>query len=100
MNTIREARLRRDLNSVASQVQTLLDHLGDEGSARLESLRDRVSSTASELSATARDKLAPLGTGARQAAQVTDGFVRENPWRVVGMVALAGLVLGYIASRR
>lgn len=100
MNTLREARLRRDLNNVAGQVQSLLEHLGDEGSARLESLRDRMSATASDVSATAREKLAPLGSGARQAAQATDGFVRENPWRVVGLVALAGLVVGYFASRR
>jgi ElaB/YqjD/DUF883 family membrane-anchored ribosome-binding protein len=102
MNTIREARLRRDLNSVASQVESLLGKLGDEGSERLTDLRDRVSAMTSGLSSTARDKFSSLDStvrdGARQAAKVTDSYVHDNPWRAIGIGALAGLLLGYLVS--
>ncbi|MED5620754.1 DUF883 family protein [Ideonella sp. BN130291] len=102
MNTIREARIRRDLNNVASQVESLLSKLGDEGSDRLADLRDRVSSVTSDLAASARDRLSSMDVrgNARQAAKVTTEYVRENPWRVIGIGAAAGLLLGYLATRR
>lgn len=102
MNALREARLRRDLNSVAGQVQNLLERMGDEGSERLESLRDRVSTAASTLAAGARDKLSSLDVrdSARQAARYTDAYVRDNPWRAIGIGAIAGLLIGYLVSRR
>jgi ElaB/YqjD/DUF883 family membrane-anchored ribosome-binding protein len=107
MNALREARLRRELNNVADQVQNLIDKLGDEGSARLETLRGRLSSVASDIGAGARDRLDALPgavrdmqASARQAAKVTDAYVRDNPWRVIGLGALAGLLIGYLATRR
>jgi ElaB/YqjD/DUF883 family membrane-anchored ribosome-binding protein len=102
MNALREARLRRDLNNVAGQVQSLLEKLGDEGSERLESLRDRVSAAAAGLAAPLRDKWDSLDVrgSARQAAKYTDDYVHENPWRAIGLGAVAGLVIGYLVSRR
>lgn len=100
MNMMREARLRRDLNNVAGQVQDLLDRLSDEGSDRLQSLRDR----ASDLSSIARDKFSDLSSSARDsalmAAKATQGYVRENPWRAIGIGAAAGLLISYLALRR
>jgi ElaB/YqjD/DUF883 family membrane-anchored ribosome-binding protein len=102
MNAFRDARLRRDLNNVASQVHSLLDKLDDEGSERLESLRDRMSAAASSFGSSARDRLAALDVrdSARQAAKVTDEFVHENPWRMIGAGAALGLLVGYLVSRR
>lgn len=102
MNVLRDTRLRRDLSNVASQVQDLLDKLGDEGSERLETLRDRVGAAAAGLTATARDKLSGIDVrdSARQAAKVTGEYVRDNPWRAIGAGALAGLLIGYLVSRR
>ncbi len=37
---------------------------------------------------------------ARVAARATDGYVKANPWKVLGVVAAAGLVAGFIARRR
>ncbi len=104
MNMIREARLRRDLNNVAGQVEDLLARLGDEGSERIGDLRDRMGTLASGLAAGARDRLSMIDTGvrtgARAAAKVTDAYVHENPWKVIGIGALAGLAIGYLVSRR
>jgi len=102
INTMREARLRHDLKSVAGQVQTLLEKLGDESSERLENLKDRVSAAASGLSAGARDKWnsVDMRGSARQAARYTDEYVRDNPWRAIGVGAAAGLLIGYLVSRR
>ncbi|MDO8262708.1 MAG: DUF883 family protein [Gallionella sp.] len=37
---------------------------------------------------------------ARQAAKVTDEYVHENPWKVIGISALAGAVVGMLIARR
>lgn len=98
MNALREARLRRDLNNVAGQVQGLLEKLGNEGSDKLDALRERMSSVA----AGARDKWSELDMrdSARQAARYTDTYVHDNPWRAIGIGAAAGLLIGYLVSRR
>ncbi|HUS24179.1 MAG TPA: DUF883 domain-containing protein [Candidatus Binatia bacterium] len=41
----------------------------------------------------ARDK-------AREAANTTDHYVREKPWQAVGMALAAGMLIGFIGSRR
>ena len=103
MNTLREARLRHDLNSVASQVESLMSRLGDQGMDRVADLRDRVSSAASTLGSGARARLSAIDTtvrsGARQAADYTDGYVHENPWRAIGMGAAIGLLVGFLVSQ-
>ncbi|HJV93829.1 MAG TPA: DUF883 domain-containing protein [Azonexus sp.] len=37
---------------------------------------------------------------AKCTADATDRFVRDNPWKVLGVAAAAGLVIGAILSRR
>lgn len=36
----------------------------------------------------------------KQAARATDDYVRENPWRAVGIAAGVGLVIGMLIGRR
>ena len=36
---------------------------------------------------------------ARRAAQVTDNYVHENPWPVIGCVALGCFILGVLVGR-
>jgi ElaB/YqjD/DUF883 family membrane-anchored ribosome-binding protein len=102
MNTMmREARMRRDLSSVADQVQDLIERLGDEGSDRLQDLRDRASGWSSLAKSKALDLGSAARDGALQAAKATHGYVRENPWRAIGVGAAAGLLIGYlVVSRR
>lgn len=36
----------------------------------------------------------------RQAADATDQYVHENPWKAIGISALAGAIIGMLISRR
>ena len=36
----------------------------------------------------------------RQAAKVTDQYVHDNPWKMIGISALAGAVVGMLIARR
>jgi ElaB/YqjD/DUF883 family membrane-anchored ribosome-binding protein len=37
---------------------------------------------------------------ARNLARGADDFVRDNPWQALGVVAVLGVTLGYLLSRR
>jgi ElaB/YqjD/DUF883 family membrane-anchored ribosome-binding protein len=104
MNSLREARIRRDLNSVANQVDSLLHRMGEDSAERMADWRDRMGMTASSVGASTRARLSALDStmrdSARSAAKVTDTFVHDNPWRAIGAGAVIGLLLGYLASRR
>jgi len=41
-----------------------------------------------------------LKAKADSAAKATDEYVRANPWKAVGIGALAGFVLGLLVTRR
>jgi ElaB/YqjD/DUF883 family membrane-anchored ribosome-binding protein len=37
---------------------------------------------------------------ARNAVSTADDYVRNNPWQALGMMAILGVTLGYMMSRR
>ena len=47
-----------------------------------------------------RDGAAQVRGQAKQLSETTDDYVRENPWQVVGVAAVVGLVLGIMMTRR
>jgi ElaB/YqjD/DUF883 family membrane-anchored ribosome-binding protein len=40
-----------------------------------------------------------LTTKSKAAAEATDAYVHENPWKVVGMAAGLGLIIGLLLGR-
>jgi ElaB/YqjD/DUF883 family membrane-anchored ribosome-binding protein len=46
------------------------------------------------------DSAAQVKEQARQATKTTDAYVRDNPWQVVGIAAVIGIVVGVLATRR
>jgi len=52
----------------------------------------------------AKQMLGQLGTqvqdGAKQAMDTTDTYVRDNPWRAVGISAAVGAIIGILIARR
>lgn len=104
MTSLREARIRRDLHSVASQVESLLHRLGDESAERAADWRDRFGMAASSMGASTKARLSHLDhsmrDSARSAARVTDTYVHDNPWTAIGAGAVIGLLIGFLASRR
>ena len=35
----------------------------------------------------------------RNAAEATDGYIRDNPWEAIGWVAAAGFIIGFLLGR-
>lgn len=72
---------------------------------------EQVSGTASEVRARFEDTLRTAKTDLRkledsviarshEVAQSADVYVRDNPWKAVGIGAAAGVILGILMSRR
>ena len=48
----------------------------------------------------ALDQLDEAETVGRQVSADVEEYVQDNPWKVIGIVALAGLVIGALIARR
>ena len=87
-----------ELNRVVAQAEELLKTLGDEGGAAIEAVRQRVQRTVN----LAKVRLADASTRARSAAttaaNATDTYVHDNPWRAVAYGAAAGAALAFIMA--
>jgi ElaB/YqjD/DUF883 family membrane-anchored ribosome-binding protein len=66
----------------------------------LAAAKSAVSDGASQLRDTAGQYGRVIGDKATHYGKRTDGFVRDNPWQVIGIAAVIGLAVGILASRR
>jgi ElaB/YqjD/DUF883 family membrane-anchored ribosome-binding protein len=97
-------RLQEEFNTVVTETEQLLKSLATAGGEKAGSLRDGVADGI----AAAGERLEQLRqqalAQANAAGQATDDYVRDNPWRAIGIAAavsgLAGLVAGLLISRR
>ena len=87
-----------ELNRIVTQAEELLKTLGEEGGAAVEAVRQRVLRTVNQ----AKVKLADAGTRVRgaasNAAQSTDVYVHNNPWKSIAYGAAAGAAIALIAT--
>ncbi len=63
-------------------------------------IRSKVENTLAKAKSTADEGIAAMRGRAGEATEVTDAYVRENPWAAIGIAAAIGIVIGFVASRR
>ena len=97
-------KLLDEFHAVVAETELLLKSvasLGSETAGVLKGNVDDVLATATDRVAGIRDRSIAQATAATEAA---DAYVRQNPWRAVGIVALVtaatGLVAGLLLARR
>ena len=81
-------------------VEDLTNAVKDIESPEIARVRAKVRLALVAAKSAAADTAAQIGSSARQIGQRTDGFVRDNPWQVIGIAAVVGLAVGILASRR
>jgi ElaB/YqjD/DUF883 family membrane-anchored ribosome-binding protein len=94
-------KILQDLRVLASDAEALLAATADQAGARVSQARSQAEATLRKV----RERMSALenevGAKIREGAKATDAYVRENPWRAVGIAAGAGLLVGLLlASRR
>lgn len=92
--------LVRDLKQVMRDADVLLKDVGNITAEGLALARMRVE----EKIVVAKDRLAEtrdvVVEKARQTADATSGYVKDNIWTVVGVAVVAGVVAGLMTARR
>jgi ElaB/YqjD/DUF883 family membrane-anchored ribosome-binding protein len=88
------------VNNFLDSVEDLMSALKDIESPDIARVRAKVRLALVAAQSAAADTAAQIGSGARQIGQRTDGFVRDNPWQVIGIAAVVGFAVGMLARRR
>lgn len=88
------------VNGFLDSVDDLTKALKDIDTPEIARVRAKVKIALMAAKSAVADTASQLGTQAKQAGKATDGFVRDNPWQVVGIAAVVGLAVGMLASRR
>ncbi|HLS82278.1 MAG TPA: DUF883 family protein [Steroidobacter sp.] len=89
-----------DLKAVVNDAEALLKATSNQTGERIQEVRARAEASLNQ----ARDRLSEIEEQARRAARemadATEGYVRDNPWQSVGVAAGIGLLLGLLLGRR
>lgn len=85
----RSDRLVAGLSEMAARAQDLAREAGADLGETLTSTKSRLVDAGTAVSGTAQ-----------QAARATDTYVRENPWKVLGVAAAVGALIAILITRR
>ena len=88
------------VKSFLDNVEDLTRALKDVDSPEIAKVRAKVKIALAAAKSAVADTASQLRDQAQQVGRQTDGFVRDNPWQVIGIAALVGLAVGIFASRR
>ena len=98
--TVPKEKLMEDLRLVMSDAEDLLRATASQAGEGAAAARVRIQ----ESLQTAKKRLIATETAmiehTQQAAKDADQYVRDNPWKAVGISAIAGAVIGLLIARR
>jgi ElaB/YqjD/DUF883 family membrane-anchored ribosome-binding protein len=93
-------KLAQDLRTTMDDVEELLRLTAGQVGERMGEVRTRLQSSLAD----SRSHLANLQAEAvergKQMTADAEEYVRDNPWKVIGIVGLVGLVIGALIARR
>jgi ElaB/YqjD/DUF883 family membrane-anchored ribosome-binding protein len=88
------------VNNFLESVEDLTKALKDIDTPEIARVRAKVKIALVAAKSAVADTASQIRSQAQQVGKRTDGFVRENPWQVIGIAAVVGLAVGIFASRR
>lgn len=97
---ITRQQLAADFNVVLSDVDALIRATANQRGAEIAKVRTRAADAVAAMKTRmAGTEVALLGK-AKQASKLADDYVRESPWRNLGIAAGVGLLIGLLIGRR
>lgn len=100
LNVSSQEKLVTDIKAVITDAEEILHATADQTGEKIASLRARVQERLHAARIRLADAEAVLVAKTRAAAQATDAYVHENPWKAVGVAAGVGFLVGFILGRR
>ena len=93
-------KLLADVRTVVADAEDLLRKAKSTGVERYAAVRAELEDKLADTIVRLREVQEELTSRTRHAAHATDAYVRENPWKSMGVVAAAGIVIALILNRR
>ncbi|WP_246265333.1 DUF883 family protein [Aromatoleum diolicum] len=93
-------KLVRDLKSVGSDADGLLKEVANSTAEEFAAVRTKIEGKLVEARSRLDSSRLAVTEKARHTADVTHEYVVENPWKVLGLAAAAGIIIGILMSRR
>ena len=93
-------KLVADLRILVADTEELLRATADQAGEKAAAARERIQASLANSKRRLLEAERALEDKAGQAARAVEEYVHENPWRAVGIAALAGFVLGALINRR
>jgi ElaB/YqjD/DUF883 family membrane-anchored ribosome-binding protein len=104
LDTSQVRKVKRMANASISDfldnVDDLTKAIKDVETPDIARVRAKVKMALSAAKSALADSASQVRGQASQITKTTDGYVRDNPWQVVGIAAVVGVVLGVMMSRR
>jgi ElaB/YqjD/DUF883 family membrane-anchored ribosome-binding protein len=88
------------ISSFLQNVEDLTNALKDVDTPDIARVKAKVKIALAAAKSAVTDTATHLRGHAQKVGQRTDGYVRDNPWQVIGIAAVVGLAVGILASRR
>jgi ElaB/YqjD/DUF883 family membrane-anchored ribosome-binding protein len=89
-----------EIKSLIADVEDLVARVADLKDADVIRVRTRVENAIASAKQGLADGVETVKSKARFAATTADDYVHESPWQALGIAALAGVVVGFLAARR
>jgi ElaB/YqjD/DUF883 family membrane-anchored ribosome-binding protein len=89
-----------EVHNLISDVEDLIDRVGDAADPELRRLRSKVAAAVASTKSSLSDGAELVQRQARETFELGDRYVHNRPWEAIGIAALAGLAVGFLASRR
>jgi ElaB/YqjD/DUF883 family membrane-anchored ribosome-binding protein len=97
--TRRTRRKAPKLSKFADEMEELLGRVSHLEDADLARLRNRVDELSEKGKEAATEGVRRAFNGTRKATLATYGYVRENPWKVIGATAAVAILVGALLRR-
>jgi ElaB/YqjD/DUF883 family membrane-anchored ribosome-binding protein len=93
-------KLVADMRTVLADTEQLLKAVVGQSGEKLAALRPRIEENLRSARAQLQEFEQAAVQRARAAAEATDAYVHEHPWKVAGLTALLGVAVGLLVGRR
>jgi len=97
---ITRGKLMEDLRAVVADAEELLKATADETGERIAAARGKAEASVKAAKARLDEQDAALRAKTKAVAKCTEDYVRDNPWKAIGIAAAAGFVFRILVTRR
>lgn len=99
-NAVNKDKLVADLKVVIADAEELLRATAGQAGEKVSALREKIQDNLARARASLADAQAAMVDKAKEVGHATDEYVRDNPWKSVGIAAGVGFVIGLLVGRR